>query len=300
MYRIFRKLNLLNFYYKLQGYKALVVTSGSIFMENKNIPLKSLEGEFRLNIPYYILGSNFGPYETEDFLNLYKNKIFKNAKDICFRENYSYELFKNLKNVRVAPDIVFGLNILNKYCEENKVIISVINCEKDGKIICNQKEYNDKIIEVIKYFGKQGKKIILMSFSKEQGDEEVIQEIMDLISKNKSNGVKLDIEKYFYRGNIDEAIEQIATSKIVIGTRFHANILGFVFGKTVIPIAYSDKTINVLKDLKFNGKYFDLRKMEDFNVNNLDALDLDYKLDVSKVIEKSKEQFKELDKILKE
>jgi colanic acid/amylovoran biosynthesis protein len=324
IFRIFRKLNLLNLYCKLQGYKAQVLIGGSIFMENKNIPLKSLEMGFNHDVPYYILGSNFGPYETNEFLELYKNKIFKNAKDVCFRENYSYELFKELPNIRMAPDIVFGLDISkykshndkNEYKEENKVVISVIKCEKDEKLICNQKEYNDKIIKLIEYFQKLNYKIVLMSFSKEQGDEEAIQEIMDSILEkdNKENAInkesnsvknkdaskpKSDIEKYFYRGNIDEALNQIATSKIVVGTRFHANILGFVLEKTVIPIAYSNKTINVLDDLGFKGKFFDLRKMEDFNVNNLNSLDLEYKLDVNGAIKTSEEHFKELDKILK-
>ena len=37
-------------------------------------------------------------------------KIFKKAKDVCFREKHSKSLFKDLTNIRVAPDIVFGLN----------------------------------------------------------------------------------------------------------------------------------------------------------------------------------------------
>ena len=31
--------------------------------------------------------------------------------DVCFRDLYSYELFKDLSQVRYAPDIVFQMNV---------------------------------------------------------------------------------------------------------------------------------------------------------------------------------------------
>ena len=48
----------------------------------------------------------------------------------------------------------------------------------------------------------------------------------------------------------------------MIATRFHATILAIASGRPVFPIVYSDKTINVLKDIGFYGNYADLRNMD--------------------------------------
>ena len=37
--------------------------------------------------------------------------------------------------------------------------------------------------------------------------------------------------------------------------------------KKIIPIAYSDKTINALKDLGYNGKIYDIRALDTFDSN---------------------------------
>ena len=108
-----------------------------------------------------------------------------------------------------------------------------------------------------------------------------------------------NIEYYFYRGNIVEALNKIADSQIVVGTRFHANILGLIMKKTIIPIAYSDKTINVLKDMNYKGKIFDIRDIGNFNIDSLDEQDLFYKYDVSFQKEDSEKQFEKLDEIIK-
>ena len=55
-------------------------------------------------------------------------------------------------------------------------------------------------------------------------------------------------------------------SEYVIATRFHAMILGLAENKPVLPIIYSDKTINVLNDLNFEGEIIDLRKDKDWSL----------------------------------
>ena len=263
-------------------------------MEQKEFsPKFYYKNNFKNTKNIYILGVNFGPYETKEYLNIHKNLIFKNAVDVCFRDKYSYNLFKELDNVRYAPEIIFSLDISKiKIKNSKRVIISVINCKKDDMNFIEQDLYNQKICEFINFFEKKNYKITLISFSKEQGDEKVINEIIKKC-KNKN------ISKYFYRGNIDETLNVIGDSNIVVGTRFHANILGLIMNKTIIPIIYSDKTLNVLNDIKFKGKIFDIRKMEQFDINSITDEELNYKLDVSKQKKDAEKHFKELDKILK-
>lgn len=265
-----------------------VSIGGSMFIEGLSpIERKKIYG----NNPYYILGSNFGPYKTEKF---YKKgyELFKNAEDVCVRDKYTYNLFKDLPNVRYAPDIVFTLDTSKiKISEEKKAIISVIDCEnKLGKQY--QEKYENMIKEMIKFFIENGYKVALMSFCKRENDEIAIERILNNLDEN----TKQQVQKYFYDGNVEEALNYIAQSQIIVGTRFHANILGLLLRKTVIPIIYSNKTTEFLKDIKFEGKTIDIKGDCKFN---LTLEDLKYKKDVTKEIEKAQGQFKALDKLLK-
>lgn len=265
-----------------------VLIGGSMFIENDSNPSPYFIGGGN---PYYILGSNFGPYKTEEYYDKFFD-IFNKAEDVCFRDKYSYNLFKCLNNVRMASDIVFSLDT-KKYVSEIKknVVISVIDVSKkvDEKY---EHDYMQKIIDLIKLFKEQSFTITLMSFCKDEGDELAIEKIMSKITDNDG------IVTYYYRGNIDEALTKIGQSSIVVGTRFHANILGLIMNKTIIPIAYSDKTINALRDINYQGKIFDIRSMNDFDISSINENDLKYKCDVSKQIVDSEKHFQKLDLII--
>ena len=69
--------------------------------------------------------------------------------------------------------------------------------------------------------------------------------------------------------------------------------------KTILPIAYSDKTINTLKDISYKGKIIDIRKLEDFNVDDITEKDLNYKINIDKYRKEAEKHFEKLDKVLK-
>lgn len=268
---------------------ASVKIGGSIFDQEKDVSYKNnLESEY--SNKYYILGSNFGPYKDEEYVNTYK-KVFENAEDVCFRDEYSYNLFKDVSKVRYTSDIVYGLDV-SKFINnsQKKVIISVVDCEtkldKKYKV-----EYNKKIIQMIKCLIEKKYEIVLMSFCKIENDETVINEIYDILEEN----IKTKVSKYFYDGNIEEALEVLSNSEVIIGSRFHANILGLIMNKTLVPIAYSNKTINALKDIDFpEDKILDIRNLENVDIPKMFE-NLDYKMLVEKQISASKKQFKVLD-----
>ncbi len=263
---------------------------GSMYMENKG----DIHKNFSLGkIPYYILGSNFGPYKTEEYYqNVYN--FFKGAQDVCFREKYSYEKFKNLPNVRWEPDILFSLPTDNiKITNRKRVIFSIISC--DRKLGEQYKEnYQKTIKDLTNYFLQEKYEVCYMSFCKKEGDEDAIREILE-----QQPEIKEKIEVYYYRGNREEALNVLADSQIIIGSRFHANVLGMVLQKTVIPMIYSDKTTHVLEDIDFKGKTFDIRNLNKED-NSLKKEDLQYIHDISKQREEAKKQFEKLDKVLKE
>lgn len=276
-------------------YDLEVEVGGSIFIESpkKNYWHGKSKQYLKNYIPYYILGCNFGPYKSEEFLSLVKNNIFSKAEDVCFREKASYDLFSSLKSVRYAQDIVFTLDT-SKIIKKNskKVIISVIDAGKKVGLEYKEK-YEEKIIEIINFFEREKYKISLMSFCKREGDEEAINSILSKIDSN----LKEKIEIYNYHDNINEALNYLADSRVIVGSRFHANILGLVLEKKIIPIAYSDKTVNTFNDLEFSGKIIDIRHLEDFNFNQLKE-NLNYEFDITNIKKNAEKQFEKLDKVL--
>ena len=271
---------------------ATILVGGSMFIENKNEKIDKYKRY--TDKPYYILGANFGPYQSKTFKEYYL-KFFENITDICFRDKKSFSEFSQLTNVRMAPDIVFSSNFVEpKKIEERKVLFSIIDCEKkQGQIGFECKnEYRKIICNLIEFFLEQKYEITLMSFCKSEGDEKEINYFINKY-KNKSN-----LKKYFYKNNIEEAIDVINNQKIIVGTRFHANILGLKLRKTILPISYNNKTINMLNDINYNGKIIDLKNIEKFKMSELTENDLNYVCKIDDVEKKSIEHFKELDKFI--
>ena len=63
---------------------------------------------------------------------------------------------------------------------------------------------------------------------------------------------RIAVRTLYYWNNIQEVLTELASSNTVIGTRFHAVILGLLAGAEVLPIMYSNKTGYVLDDLGFD------------------------------------------------
>ena len=274
----------------------LVYIGGSLFIENNNLDAWKREKQFYDNLgkPYYILGSNIGPYSSPEFIEIVRS-IFSRAEDVCLRDSYSYELVKDLGNVRLATDIVFTLDISKYKCDtkSNNHVISVIDASRkfDSE---TSKKYNETIARIIKkLLAEYESSVTLMSFCEKEGDENACATIMSLLPED----IKDRVEIYRYRGNISEALQVLAGAKTIIGSRFHANILGMVFGKKILPIAYSDKTINILSDMKYPGSIVDIRAIDNFDINELDFNNIQV-VDISKLKILAEKQFSELDKVL--
>ncbi|WP_297596989.1 polysaccharide pyruvyl transferase family protein [uncultured Cetobacterium sp.] len=237
---------------------AVVNIGGSIFIENKfsEEDFKIRERNLKNGKNYFVLGSNFGPYKDEEFKEKYYN-FFEKCQDVCFRERYSYDIFKDLENVRFGKDIVF--NLKGNSVEGDYVLFSIILPSKRDELIKFESEYFNRLKALVLEIVKNGRKIKFMSFCKGEGDEEAIEKLFNMIP----NKYHKNISIYFYRGDLKEAIEIIANANSIVATRFHAMILGFVFKKTVFPVAYSKKMTNILDELEFKGNFVTLQNMRD-------------------------------------
>ena len=279
---------------------AWVMIGGSIFMEpdnwceDKEKIKRKLKKTFRLKKKLYILGCNFGPYSYEDYLEFYKKEIFKGCRQISFRETFSYNLFKDINNVSYYPDIVFTLNKEDISIKngEKTAVISFIDLKSRSKLSHLESDYISAIAEIAKYFNRAGYKINLMSFCKEEKDEDMIVKMGEELSAR-----KIEYGTYLYNGNIPEALNFINNSDVMVASRFHAAILGLLLNKKTIPISYSNKTTNVLKDIKFNSNIIELRDINKFNLDQIQK-NLKSDLNFEHLTTEANGHFMKLDEIL--
>ena len=61
-----------------------------------------------------------------------------------------------------------------------------------------------------------------------------------------------------HTGNGDNIVYNLKRCSGIIGTRFHMSIMAIRLGIPLVPIAYSDKTVNALRGIGFNGKIFNI------------------------------------------
>lgn len=297
--KLIRKLNLINLYssnYFVKRADLLIIIGGSMFIEKEteNFYDKLYYNYFNLNSNVFVIGSNFGPYKNDDFLIKYK-KIFKNCKQVTVRDENSYNLFKDdLNNLVYAPDLIFGYNkyLPKNVKEENQIFVSVINLKGIEKLFKYYDSYINYLTSIFNYFISKNYKIVISSFCKNEGDEEITELFKRKYTDN--------IEIINYNGNIDDILINILKSKFVVGTRFHSIILGFLSNKYVLPISYSNKTDNLLSDLNFNGVMYKIENLPTCETNFDIFFSENQKLNnINEYVKNSENHFVELDKLIK-
>lgn len=287
--------------WRKQTCDAIVYIGGSIFIEYDNWEqiLNWWDYEVK-NWPFYVLGANFGPYKTEDYRNKLA-EVFYNVKDVCFRDQYSLNVFSDVPTVRSAPDILFGYPMPISDITQKQIFISVIDCgsRKTGLDCLAQfeKQYLDFLCRLLNGYLQTGYTLAFASFCGNEGDMIAIDNVLSVMNIAKENA-KVKIIQYDGT-NVGMVLQTISESELVVASRFHASILGFAANKPVLPVVYSDKTIHVLNDVGFGGIYLDIRALKDVDIlylqENLEQQKL-HNVEILK--EQSKKHFAKLDEVL--
>lgn len=272
-----------------------VLIGGSMFQEISGDvrDLKRIDALPISTKSLYILGVNFGPYKSDGYLERCKNYLSK-ASDVCFRDNESYSLFKELNNTRVATDIVFGIEkILPKSkSESNTCIISVMDFTERDNLKIYQKDYEKFLIDSIEKQLSKGRKIVLTSFCQYEGDENAIERIMNICKKKNYKGISTH---YYCGNNWKETLQIISESSCIIASRFHAMILGLTYGIPTLPIIYNEKCKKILNDIECNKFGVDLNDLKNFDKKEFAFIPPQ---DLTILKHKAELQFYELDKVL--
>ncbi|MEI3607586.1 polysaccharide pyruvyl transferase family protein [Pseudogracilibacillus sp. SE30717A] len=273
-----------------------IYIGGSLFMEQDNwkAEARNFDSMKHCHSSFFVLGANFGPYHSQEFLNTYKT-LFQGITDICFRDNYSKALFSDFQNIRQAADIVFQFsNATYKVEEKNQLVISVIYPSVRNNLKSFDNLYFHAIATIIIQSIKEGYNVILMGFCKEEKDDLAIDTILSIIPKQWHH----QIQTYQYTTHLPSAIELISESSAIIATRFHAMILGLVFHKPVFPIIYSEKMKTVLEDIEFPNLYSTVQNIDCVSPSQVTETFHQEPIDIHNFIQSADKQFDMLDQFL--
>ncbi|PHA03083.1 transferase [Bacillus pseudomycoides] len=293
--------SIMNYDKVAEEHDALLFIGGSIFREEKyhnslyQDRMRMVQEFKKRDKPVFILGANFGPYETEEFLNDYK-KFFKLCDDVCFRDVYSYELFKDLSQVRYAPDIVFQMNVdeYKTVPSKNRVGFSIIDVRHKYGLSSYYNDYIKSTVKAIELLVSRGYQCYLMSFCEQEGDLEIINTIKLYLSPEALKNIII----YNYKGNLKEVINLIASFKFFIAARFHANIIALLLGTGIMPVIYSEKTTNMLKDINLDRILINMEELHLQYDENIINKSFHNKANLEFISNDAKNQFEKLSEFL--
>lgn len=277
----------------------IIEIGGSIFIEDDNWKktLRRRNLYLKYSKTYNIIGCNFGPYKDNDFLSYYR-EFFNGVDDICFRDLYSYNLFKDNEKARYAPDIVFSLanKVDASSVSTNEVVISIIDLmyeTRNSKLKNSVEQYELKIVEVIKDLLRDEKIPTLVSFCEHENDSNAVERILNRFDTETKKKIKVVMYE-----DINQILDIFSRAERVIATRYHAMILGIKFHKMISVLSYSKKIDRVIEDLKID---IPNTRIQNITKNSLSGL-LTYGTvsdkQINEISKKSALQFEHVDEIL--
>ena len=209
----------------------------------------------------------------------------------------SQKLFKSLNNVRYAPDVVLGLeNDIKKNTENPYVAVSAIDLlytdiSRNSGLKKHAEYYENIILEALVQLVDKGFDVKFVPFSKLQNDMLISNKLKQKLLKLRENANVDILEQY----STESILEVIKDSSYLLSTRYHAMILGWVYGIKQQVLSYSDKTENVIRDLFPQQYHYVIGSGDEY------SFDIDKMNTVQPIEElstKAQEQFYYLDRYL--
>lgn len=261
---------------------------GSLFIQ----PKEGIDSQYSMRqcilskeLPYVIIGSNFGPFYQQQQLDNYRH-LFSKVSRIWFRDQYSMHLFNQLPNVAYAPDLVFAYG--NKWlsnADEGYVVISVIDVKKRfGRIISHH--YQLFLIRLIRYYISMNQPVVLMSFCDSEGDLEFAQHVKKQIGGS-------SLVKIVSHNNVARSLKIISNAHQMVATRYHAMILAWLYQKPTLVLSYSHKIDHVIQDLFPDQLCLPIGKLN--QQVDIKSLEFNHPSDIKKIIQQTRKQLDDFD-----
>lgn len=241
----------------IRKFDGVVCIGGSLFIDQKNPgPKHRTETEqysfvhdweiaHKAGVPYYVLGANWGPCYN-DYFRAHFSKVFDTLTDLCFRDRASLLEFSEKPAARCTGDILMG-NPLIRHMVRNvqrkkQIAISVVDAGRKSEQPAAAARYEQVMAELCRDFTGRGYQVALLSFCRWEGDEQAAERIR--MQAGCGDAVRI----LRYHQNMQEMLETMAASELIVAARFHAAVLGWTMDRPVYTIAYSNKTIHLLED----------------------------------------------------
>lgn len=263
---------------------------GSLFM----LPNHGMDAQYKVrksiidsNLPYLVVGSNFGPYTESKQLEKYRD-VFKWAQHVTFRDQYSRDLFPGMGNIDSAPDLVFNLNPADYPQGHHGLLVSIVDPEgRTSKTAAAG--YYQFLERAIRQTVAKGEQVTLMPFCVGEGDLQAAKKLQTRLSD-------LQVEIFVHQ-DIQLSLARIARARAVIASRYHAMILGWLFNKPTFVVSYSQKTNHVVDDLFPEQPLVNLRDLSMVTKDSPQFATLPNRKQICRAAD---QQFTALDQMLKE
>lgn len=248
----------------INEFDGYIYVGGSIFIESEYSRHEVNEFNYFIkecnknNKPFFYITCNFGPYQTQEYLDLVKEN-FSLCKGVCVRDKASYELFKEIPTVSYAPDMAYT-HRLDNIKEKKQMLhvgISIINLEIRENLKHKIDIYNDYIKRIIIKFAKRGYKVSLISFCEFEEDKKAIDKIMAMVPENYLKNVN----QLLYTGDIEKFVKQYSKVNYMVCTRFHSMILSIILKQKIYNLYYSKKQKNAADDFELFKKMVDINDL---------------------------------------
>ena len=143
-------------------------------------------------------------------------------------------------------------------------------------------------------YANLGYDIQLCGFSTVEHDDVAVARISHLLAQE-----SIQHDCLTYDNDTSRILSAIAESEVIVGTRFHASILGLAAGCKVLPIIYSDKTSHSLDDIGFASDIrLDLRNFKSDDISICRKVLARERVDIGEVKTQSQRHFIGLDCVL--
>ncbi|HLS59505.1 MAG TPA: polysaccharide pyruvyl transferase family protein [Virgibacillus sp.] len=284
---------------RFRKYDAFIMIGGSIFMQSPAWKMKLAERDYlvnqfkKMNKKAFILGANFGPFTDKEFTRQYRD-LFMKYDDVCFRDTYSYELFKDMDNVRVAPDVVFNLEDQKSKQTEKTIGFSTIDVASRESLRDYTAAYHDKIVQLAEGYIEAGYHIKLFSFCENEGDLKGIRQIKDQVKPTYRSHITISN----YHDDLPSFLDEFKRCETIIGTRFHAIILAMLYQQSFYPLIYSGKVSNLLQDVNMSSEGCLIQEIEKLDVKHVIATAKYNKLVDEQLFADAAIQFEKLDQFI--